>query len=129
MRRQDKSMRLFIAAYFLLLTIGCAPVPREPSESGDLPPISILVMKAKIVDINSDTGVVTVKEVERYETWTVAVIESTEIRTLDGDYLEVTDLRIGEEIEIRGRSRIGNLCTASEISILDERPGRKQTPP
>ena len=92
------------------------------AKEGELPVAIVLVMRATVVDLNPDAGSVMVKEEETYETWRVAVVESTWVRARDGRHIDLADLRLGEKIEIRGTSRIDNLITAHEINSLEDHP-------
>jgi len=96
---------------------GCT-IARE----GELPAAIVLVVRATIVDLDPKAGSVIVKEDEIYNTWQVAVVESTWIRAQDGHELDLEDLKIGERVEVRGTSRVTNLITAREIISFEEHP-------
>ena len=122
MVRADYRSRVVLAAGItLLLAIGalCGCIV---AKEGELPPATVLVMRATIVDLDSEAGSVTVKEDEIYDTWQVAVVESTWIRAPDGRHIGLEDLRVGERIEIRGTSRVNSLMTAREIISLEAHP-------
>jgi hypothetical protein len=105
--------------------VGCAALFPQ-SEGSYIPPEVLHVLQAWIVSLDPELGSITVKENERYETWTVSIVPRTVIRTREGDHLAISDLRVGEQIEIRGTSRIGNHVTASEIELLEDRPEDEQ---
>jgi hypothetical protein len=105
----------------LLGWIGCARGPAGGGEPIDLPAEALILMRAIIVDVNPELRTITVKEDRVHETWTVAVTDETRIVSSDGALLVLEDLRIGQRLQIRGRSRYQAIVTALEVAAIPEK--------
>lgn len=122
-RLRHRFAALVVAVLVISMT-GCGIVGVSKRAPGELDPAIVVVMLATIVDLNEDAGSVTVKEDETFETWRIAVVESTWIRDHDGTLLALEDLSIGGRLEIRGTSRVSSLLTAHEMISLEEHPDK-----
>jgi hypothetical protein len=122
-RRRSRWLRIrqVLVIALLIASTGCAALVPQ-SERQSLPPEVFEVMEAWIVSLDEELRTLTVKATDTYETWTVSVVEQTRIRAFEDDYLTMSDLQVGDRIEIRGSSRISNHVTAAEIERIDRRP-------
>ncbi len=91
------------------------PYDADGSAGEDLPPPSLLLIHATIVDVNASRGTMTAKDDQSHGTWTVAVTEETRILGVGGAILTLNDLQVGQKVQIRGYSRIEELLTALEV--------------
>lgn len=96
--------------------------PMRGAGGGDIPPATLLLMRATIVDLNPAGGTLTVKDNESHGTWTVAVNEKTTILGADGGALKLSDFQVGQRVRIRGFSRIEEILTALEVERETEGP-------
>jgi len=85
-----------------------------------VPTSTLIVMDAVIVDVNPDAGTLTVKDDRSHDTWTIAVGTDTRILGPDAGSVALGDLRIGANVQIRGRSRIPWILIAEEVSVQEE---------
>ena len=124
MKRQ---MRLAALALLAICLSGCAagpiggrapmrgPRPMDGPGGEDLPPPSLVLVHATIVDVNASRGTLTVKDDQSHGTWTVAVTAETRILGTGRAILALSDLQVGQRVQIRGYSRIEELLTALEV--------------
>jgi hypothetical protein len=90
---------------------------RGPGRRG-LPTPMVFLVNGTIVDLNPEGNTLTVKEDRTYATWTVTVAEDTSIIGAAGGIVPLSDLRIGEKVQIRGESRIEGILKAFEINVV-----------
>lgn len=96
--------------------------PMRGMGGGDIPPATLLLMHATIVDLNPAGGTLTVKDNDAHGTWTVAVTKETSILSAEGRTLTLSDFEVGQRVRIRGFSRIEEILTALELERETEGP-------
>jgi hypothetical protein len=112
---------MLAAAAVLAAAAGCAvhPGSRNP---GELWEVVVEVVRAVVVDLDPEQGTITVKDRETYQTWTIAVVEMTQIRSTAGEVLQLADLRAEDLVEVRGQSRVAHLMVADQV-MVERSPG------
>lgn len=123
--RWGAATRSLLAPVLVVLLVaagacGCA-VSSASRGPGELSETTVELLRAVIVDLDGEQGTITVKDRETYETWTIAVVEMTQVRSTTGEILRMDDLRIEDLIEVRGRSRVAHLMTADQV-LVERRP-------
>lgn len=76
------------------------------------------IMEATIVDLDPESGKVTVKDRDRWETWTVAVTSETWVAQEGAGLIEIGALEVGDRIRVTGRVRVPLIITASDVVRL-----------
>lgn len=89
--------------------------PKHGREDREIPPATLLILRATIVDLNPAAGTLTVKDDQTHGTWTVAVTKETAILGTGGQILALSEFQVGQKVRIRGTSRIEEVLTALEV--------------
>lgn len=86
-------------------------------------------MTAVVVDTIGTSGTLTVKNLQDYETWTIATDPETRIYGANGGRIGLTDIEIGARVQVQGYSRIPSIVAANEIAVQDlPRPRKAPNP-
>lgn len=114
------SRRIVLAAA-IVLAVGCAPpqqVANRPADGWPLEPVT-KIFEATIVDLDPESGRMTVKDRDRWETWTVAITTDTWLSQDGAGPAQIGVFEVGDRVRVTGSVRIPLIITATEIVRLE----------
>jgi hypothetical protein len=82
-----------------------------------LPSGDVVLMIGVVVDTIGTAGTLVVKDVQDHGTWTVAIGPGTRFYGIEGGMINVTEIEIGQRVQIRGTSRVPSILEADEIDV------------